>query len=91
MNDKVTNKKPCSICGQEHGQCFICESICFADDSVERALFVGFSAALGAQLTSNKNPHAVVQFMLSKLCKEHRKLWDELSIRTVKRVQVGPS
>jgi hypothetical protein len=90
MTANTTNKK-CGMCGQEHGQCFICESICFTDESVERALFIGFTAALGVQLTSNTRPHAVVQLMLGKLCKEHRKLWDELSARTVKRVQDGPS
>lgn len=87
----MVDKKTCSQCGQQHGECFICESICFTDESVERALFIGFTAALGVQLTSNTRPHAVVQLMLGKLCKEHRKLWDELSARTVKRVQDGPS
>jgi hypothetical protein len=86
-----TDKHPCSMCGGEHGDCFICESICYADESVERALFVGFSAGLGAQLRTRKSIPDVVQFMVEKLCEEHRKLWSELSIRTVARVKAGRS
>lgn len=87
----MADKKTCSQCGQQHGECFICESVCFADGSVERALFVGFCASLGVQLTSGTGPHAVVQLMLGKLCKEHRELWNKVSNRTVSRMQAGRS
>ncbi len=86
-----SEKHSCGVCGQEHGDCFICESICFADDSVERALFVGFSAGLGAQLRTHANAHGVVKFMVDKLCEQHRRLWSELSIRMVARARAAPS
>jgi hypothetical protein len=91
-----TDKRTCRICGKEHGQCFICESICFAVDgagepSAERALFVGFAAGLGAQLRAGTDAHETVQLMLGKLCEEHKTLWDELSSRTTSRMRASQS
>ena len=69
--------------------CFICVSRAFADDVVERALFIGFVAGLGAQQKSRAHAQDVIQFMAETLCDEHGKLWSELSIQTVTRILSG--